>query len=154
MKIKLPIEVQHLDLDDHEKVIANLLLNVFYIDSKYSDGKAQKREWMKTEYYFYSGDLGRIMNTERLCGRSPLRSVFRIGRINEFTITCAPIKASHKSFGTPQFYIDEITDVKAIKNHSYLMGRFSYPEGIISKEKGQMLTAHPISSNKYASVHI
>ena len=154
IKIKLPSTCQHLDLSDAEKVIANLMLNIAYIESRFVEGKEAKRQWMKTEYYFYNSDLGRIMNTQKLCGNSPLNEAFRIGLLNEFTIAIMFKKPIAKFGGTPDFYHDTIKDIKSIKNHAYLMGRFSYPEGIVSKEDAKMLADHPIKTNAYATIHI
>ena len=147
-KIKLPSNCQHLDLTDDEKVIANLLLNIAFLDYKQSE-KAQMRDWMKTEYYFVADDLGRIMNTEKLCGTTILRNAFRIGRLNEHTIAVSFQKAVSKTYGSPDFYYDTITTTKALKMHSYLMGRFSYPEGIINKDS-YMYTSIPLKINAYA----
>jgi hypothetical protein len=152
-KIKMPANCQGLELDDMEKVVANLILNIAFIDNKYAE-RESKRDWMNTEYYFYHHDLARLVHTQRLCGSSKLRKAFYIGMLNDKTISIRFYKPMVKVYGTPDFYDDVITDEKAILMHHYLMGRFSYPEGIIAKGEGQIITEHPIPNNKYATIYI
>ena len=153
MKLKLPTTCQGFELDDREKVIANLMLNIAYIDYKQTDERAYTG-WKDTEYYFYKKDLGRIMNTESLTSSySTLREIFYIGQLNEFTISMRFIKAENKYGGSPDFYFDELTEEKYIRLHYYLMGRLSYPEGVI-EEDGQINISHPIRKNAYANDEI
>lgn len=154
MKIKIPSNLTNVKLTDAEKVIANLILNIAFLDCKDATGK-QKYDWMNTEYYFYKKDLGRIMNTEKLCGSTNLKEGFRIGKVNSLTVSIKFIHAECKKYGTPDYIEVDLKEPKAVNLHYYLMGRFSYPDGIIDNEnKAYLFTSDPLKLNAYATSNI
>jgi len=68
--------------------------------------------------------------------------------LNEHTISIRFINAAKNGLNHPDYYVDRITDEKAVLLHMFIMGRFSNPCNLFGEAK--LHTKQQVRSNPYA----